>query len=280
MTPLLKISDKIYAKLETYQPTGSVKDRMVSYLVDNGLEDGSIIPGKTKFIEATSGNTGISLAAQAARLNCKCTIVMPKNMSKQRKQMMRAFGAHIIEVGDNDFSGAITLRDTLMKNDNSKLKNSTWCPRQFTNPLNIECHHKVTAKEIFYQLNEVKKNASAFVHGAGTGGTMMGIKQYIDEHKLATKCVLTTPAEASDKHGIQGINDGADFLLDKSLMDHVVSVKTVDAVLRMKRFALETGLLVGISSGANIIAAEIYAQNFKPDGIIITMLCDRGERYL
>jgi len=280
MTPLIKITDKIYAKLETYQPTGSVKDRMVSYLIADGLESGNIIPGETKFIEATSGNTGISLASQAAKLNCKCTIIMPKNMSKQRKQMMQAFGAHIIEVGDNDFSGAITLRDSLIKIDNEKLKNSTWCPYQFENQLNIECHYKVTAKEIFYQLEEIKKKASAFVHGAGTGGTMMGIKRYIDEHKLTTQCVLTAPAESALEHGIQGINDGADFLLDKDLMDHVVNVKTVDAIHRMKRFALESGLLVGISSGANLVAAELYDQTFKPDGIIITMLCDRGERYL
>lgn len=280
MTPLIKITDKIYAKLETYQPTGSVKDRMVNYLVAAGLESGKIIPGETKLIEATSGNTGISLASQAAKLNCKCTIIMPKNMSNQRKQMMRAFGAHIIEVGDNDFSGAISLRDTLIKTDNTKVENSTWCPYQFENQLNIECHYKVTAKEIFYQLKEIEKKASAFVHGAGTGGTMMGIKQYIDDNNLETQCVLTTPNEPAEEHGIQGINDGADFLLDKSLMDHVVSVKTVDAILRMKRFALETGLLVGISSGANLVAAEIYDQTFKPDGIIITMLCDRGERYL
>jgi cysteine synthase len=280
MTPLIKITDKIYAKLETYQPTGSVKDRMVNYLVASGLESGKIIPGKTKLIEATSGNTGISLASQAAKLNCKCTIIMPKNMSNQRKQMMRAFGAHIIEVGDNDFSGAISLRDTLIKTDNTKVENSTWCPYQFENQLNIECHYKVTAKEIFCQLKEIEKKASAFVHGAGTGGTMMGIKQYIDDNNLETQCVLTTPSEPAEEHGIQGINDGADFLLDKSLMDHVISVKTVDAILRMKRFALETGLLVGISSGANLVAAEIYDQTFKPDGIIITMLCDRGERYL
>ena len=119
-----------------------------------------------------------------------------------------------------------------------------------------------------------------FVHGSGTGGTMMGIKRYIDDHGLGIKCVLTQPAEDNDKHGIQGINDGADFLLDRALMDETISVKTEDAVKRMKQFWKETGILVGISSGANILAAENYLKTFKPPGIIITVLCDRGERYL
>ena len=109
---------------------------------------------------------------------------------------------------------------------------------------------------------------------------MMGVKKYIDHHDLGVKCILTTPAESAAEHGIQGINDGADFLLDRSLMNNIVRVETSEAVNRMKRFARETGLLVGISSGANIIAAETYVQTFNPEGIIITMLCDRGERYL
>ena len=108
----------------------------------------------------------------------------------------------------------------------------------------------------------------------------MGIKKYLDRHVLNTKCILTTPGESAANHGIQGINDGADFLLDKSLMDEVISIETDQAIERMKRFAKESGLLIGISSGANILAAEKYVQSWKPDGIIITMLCDRGERYL
>ena len=108
----------------------------------------------------------------------------------------------------------------------------------------------------------------------------MGVKQYIDYHNLGVKCVLTMPAESSLTHGIQGINDGADFLLDRELMDNVVRVETSEAIHRMKRFAQESGMLVGISSGANIVAAEAYADMFKPKGIVITILCDRGERYL
>ena len=277
MTPLIRISDKIYAKFEAYQPTGSVKDRMVSYLVDHAVRNNLIVPGLTKFIEATSGNTGISLASQAAKYNCPCQIIMPQNMSEQRKQMMRAFGAVIIEVGDNDFKGAIALRDEIIRKSK---KYEIWCPYQFSNQLNVECHYKTTADEICSQVTDMRERWDVFVHGAGTGGTMMGVKKYIDHHDLGIKCVLTMPAESSATHGIQGINDGADFLLDRNLMDNVVRVETSEAIERMQRFARETGLLVGISSGANIIAAEAYADMFKPEGIVITILCDRGERYL
>ncbi len=278
MTPLVKITNQIYGKLETYQPTGSVKDRMVKYLVDDGIKKSQIVPGYTTLIEATSGNTGIALAGLAAKLNCRCTIIMPKNMSQQRKDMMCAFGAHIIEVADNDFKGAIELRDRIIAR--SKTSSSIWCPYQFKNPLNIDCHFKTTAQEICNQAADNKFLWSAFVHGAGTGGTMMGVKKYIDHNKMSVKCVLTAPLEDAKSHGIQGINDGADFLLNRDLMDHIESVSTKDAIARMKLFAKKSGLLVGISSGANIIAAETYVNIFEPEGIVITMLCDRGERYL
>jgi len=279
-TPLIKVNDQIYAKLETYQPTGSVKDRMVSYLVDDAIRTRRVIPGYTRFVEATSGNTGIALASQAAKHKCSCVIVMPCNMSEQRKQMMRAFGAEIIEVGHNDFKGAISLRDSLVKRGMMGGEYSVWCPYQFQNTLNIECHELITAVEIHNQAKERELDWKAFVHGAGTGGTMMGIKRYIDKNNLNVKCVLTCPAESAETHGIQGINDGADFLLNREMMDTVISVKTNDAIKRMKDFAKQTGLLVGISSGANILAAEEIMQKIKGDGIIITMLCDRGERYL
>jgi len=277
-TPLIKITEKIYAKLETYQPTGSVKDRMVSYLVKDAYSRNKITPSVTKLVEATSGNTGISLAAQAAKLNCPCVIVMPKNMSEQRKDMMRAFGASIIEVGDNDFKGAIALRDKIISE--VKEASEVWCPYQFENPLNIECHFKTTADEVYRQVANLEMLWTGFVHGAGTGGTMMGVKKYIDHHDLGVKCILSLPYESAEEHGIQGINDGSDFLLDRNLMDNSVRVHTSRAIARMKRFARETGLLVGISSGANLIAAETYVDTFKPEGIVVTILCDRGERYL
>ena len=276
-TPLISIDDegRIWAKLETHNRTGSVKDRMIEYICDRAIAEDQIIPGKTVLVEATSGNTGIALASYASSIGCQCKIIMPCNMSEQRKIMMRAFGAEIIETGPNEFMSAIEIRDDLAKQENY------FTPNQFNNPLNIECHRQETALEIHKDIiiNRVGK-WEAFVHGAGTGGTMMGIKQYIDDKSLGVKCILTQPAEDNSTHGIQGINDGADFLLDRNLMDNIISIKTEDAIARMNRFWKESGILVGISSGANILAAEKYVEKYDPKGIVITMLCDRGERYL
>ena len=274
-TPLIPIGNGlIWGKLETHNRTGSVKDRMINYIMNNALQYKNVIPGKTKIIEATSGNTGISIASYAASINCPCKIIMPKNMSLQRKIMMKAFGAEIIETDDNDFIGAIEIRDNMLKEEN------VFSPMQFSNPLNVECHYNITAPEIYEQCAELMLDWRTFVHGSGTGGTMMGMKRYIDDNGLAIKCVLTQPAEDNASHGIQGINDGADFLLERSMMDEIVSVTTEDSIKRMKQFWKETGILVGISSGANILAAENYLKTFNPPGIIITVLCDRGERYI
>jgi len=276
-TPLISIDDdgRIWAKLETHNRTGSVKDRMIEYICDRALSEDKIISGETTLVEATSGNTGIALSSYAASINCPCKIIMPCNMSEQRKQMMRAFGSEIIETGPNEFQAAIELRDSLVN------ESGAFSPMQFSNPLNVECHRQETALEIHKNIiiNRVGK-WEAFVHGAGTGGTMMGIKQYIDDKKLGVKCILTQPAEDNATHGIQGINDGADFLLDRTLMDEIISIKTEDAIARMKQFWKENGILVGISSGANILAAEKYVEKHDPKGIVITILCDRGERYL
>ena len=278
-TPMIAIDEecRIWAKLETHNRTGSVKDRMIEYICDLAIANGSITPGKTTLIEATSGNTGIALASYAASMNCPCEIIMPSNMSQQRKDMMRAFGATIIETEQNDFKSAIQIRDELLKSFPDYFS-----PLQFSNPLNTQCHYLITAPEIHKQVIELIRCSrwEAFVHGAGTGGTMMGIKNYIDVQNLDVKCILTTPEESAETHGIQGINDGADFLLDKSLMDEVIKIKTSDAIARMKRFWKETGVLIGISSGANILASEYYVEKYDPEGIVITILCDRGERYL
>jgi len=276
-TPLIAIDDdgRIWAKLETHNRTGSVKDRMIEYICDRALAEDKIIPGVTTLIEASSGNTGIALSSYAASIGCPCTVIMPCNMSQQRKDMMTAFGAEIIETGPNEFQRAIEIRDNLI------IDPKVFSPMQFNNPLNVECHRQETALEIHKDIiiNKVGK-WEAFVHGAGTGGTMMGIKQYIDDKDLGVKCVLTQPAEDNATHGIQGINDGADFLLDRKLMDETISIKTEDAILRMKRFWKESGILIGISSGANILAAEKYIEKHDPEGVIVTILCDRGERYL
>jgi len=278
-TPLIPIDKqrRIWAKLETHNRTGSVKDRMIEYICDRALAEKKIIPGVTILVEATSGNTGIALASYAASIGCQCEIIMPSNMSEQRKQMMKAYGADIIQTGPNEFQRAIQMRNDKINKNSEKY----FSPLQFSNPLNIECHRYETAPEIHIDIrNSPIKKWEAFVHGAGTGGTMMGIKQYIDDKNLDVKCVLTQPAEDNATHGIQGINDGEDFLLNRELMDEIISIKTEDAIARMKRFWKEKGILVGISSGANILAAERYIEKYNPEGSVVTILCDRGERYL
>ena len=273
-TPLIKISKQLYAKLETYNPTGSIKDRMIAYVVKRAQERGEF-GENTTFIEATSGNTGIALAAAGAALGNPVKIIMPCNMSEERKQMMRAFGAEVVEVGHSDFQGAIALRDQMMVTGVD-----VWSPMQFENPDNVECHRETTGPEIHTQLDP-NMAWSGFVGGAGTGGTMMGMWDYKERTAfLSYRCVLVVPEEDAQNHGIQGINDGQDFLLDTSKMDDVMKVSTADAIERARRLAQENGLLVGISAGANVLAAERWIAKRRPAGVVVTILCDRGERYL
>lgn len=272
-TSLIKITDRLYAKLETENPTGSIKDRPIQYIVSKALEEGDINSGTT-LVEASSGNTGISLCAIGAALGLRVRIVMPVNMSQERKDMMKAFGAEVIDAPPSDFKGSIEMR-----NDMVFWEQNHWSPMQFENPLNIECHSNTTAKEIYSQAPK-SSSIEAFFSGAGTGGTIMGFRNRAILEGSSTKCMLVVPAEDSDKHGIQGIGDGEDFLVNRDLLDGVHPIRTDDAISRARAFAKERGVLVGISAGANLLAAENYIKKNDPSGIVVTILCDRGERYL
>ncbi len=268
-TPLVKISDKIYAKLETYNPSGSIKDRMAHYIITQAIKRGELKKGDT-IVEATSGNTGIAMSMLGASLGYPVIIIMPRNMSEERKCMMRVYGAEIIEVGDNAFKDAIALRDEMCAN------NATYFnPRQFSNPDNIGCHFKTTGVEIIKEMPDL----SAFIAGSGTGGTIMGVNKVLKLMKSKAKVIQVQPEESNATHGIQGINDGEDFLLDKSILDETIYIKTKDAIARAKRLAKENGLLVGISAGANVLAAERWVAENNPEHPVVTILCDRGERY-
>jgi len=273
-TPFVQLGPKLYAKFEAYNPSGSIKDRMASYILQKAEENGDLREGYT-IVEASSGNTGIAFAMLAALKGYGCIIIMPRNMSEERKQMMRSFGARIIEVGDNAFKDAIQKRDELVHNFGTY-----WSPRQFSNPYNIECHEKTTATEIARSVLDLPARLSALVSGAGTGGTIMGCHKRLSMLWSDAKFLLTMPAEDAANHGIQGINDGADFLVDKTLIDEELLVSTEDAKERALRLAKENGLLVGISSGANVLAAERWIEKNNPTGVVVTFLCDRGERYL
>jgi cysteine synthase A len=277
-TPMIKLSDKLYAKAEVFNPTGSIKDRPASYIINDAEKRGVLKPGDT-IIEATSGNMGISFAWLAAERGYKCKIVMPSNMSEERKQMLRLYGAELIEVGEGDFDGAIKLRDELSE------KNGWFNCDQFNNPLNIKSHEDGTAKEIMDFFDG--KYLECVVTGTGTGGTLMGCKKTLDKRYPMIKMIAVEPEESPvmsggepGLHGIQGIGDGSKFLVDLTKVKEIVTVSTEEAKERARKLARETGIFVGISAGANVLAAERWIEENNPDGFVVTFLCDRGERYL
>lgn len=276
-TPLIKLGEKLYAKFETYNPSGSIKDRIGYYILKKAEERGELQPGDT-IVEATSGNTGIAAAMFGANMGYRVMIVMPCNMSEERKQMMRLFGAEVIEVDAGDFDGAIAMRDKICQEPGYFNFN------QFHNLDNIGCHFETTGVEILEQTKGLK--IAAFLDGTGTGGTLMGVSDRLKEEYPDVKVLAIEPAESPvmsggepGLHGIQGIGDGSKFLVDLDKVDEVLLVKTNDAIKRMKQLHAR-GLLVGISSGANVLASERWIEENNPDGIVVTILCDRGERYL
>ena len=274
-TPLIQLSDKLYGKLEAVNPGGSIKDRPVKYILDRmDLKKGDTI------IEATSGNTGISLAMMCAERGYKCVIVMPSDMSEERKKMMKFSGAELIEVGAGDFDGAIETKDMIAEEQGYITLN------QFNNQLNIECHRKTTFEEILKHSLEMGKPISAFILGTGTGGTLMGLQQGVSDYNLQSKVVAVEPLESpvmsggeKGLHGIQGIGDGSKFLVDLDVVDKVITISTEEAKERSLRLAKENGLFVGVSAGANVLASERWIEQNNPDGVVVTILCDRGERY-
>jgi len=280
-TPLVKLSDKLYGKLEAVNPGGSIKDRPVKYILDDAENKGILKEGDTT-IEATSGNTGISLSMMSAERGYNCIIVIPSNMSEERKKIIKFFGAEIIEVDEGDFDGGIELKEKLAK------ENGYFELNQFNNFLNIECHYCTTFQEILNDTSQISfdQEISAFIGGTGTGGTLMGLQKGVRKRNMDTKIIAVEPAESpvmsggeEGIHGIQGIGDGSKFLVDLDKVDEVMTISTEDAKERSLRLAKENGLFVGISSGANVLASEQWIEKNNPDGIVVTILCDRGERY-
>lgn len=278
-TPMIKISDRIWAKAELFNPTGSIKDRPANWILQDAEKRGVLKEGDT-IIEATSGNMGVSFAWLAAERGYKCVIVMPSNMSMERKKTLELYGAELIEVDAGDFDGAIKLRDELAE------KNGWFNCDQFRNKLNIEAHKQTTAKEIQAFLDKMPDDfyPSAFISGTGTGGTLMGAGLKLKERYPLLNIVAVEPAESPvmsggepGLHGIQGIGDGSKFLVELDYVNTIIQVSTEEAIERSKRLAKELGIFVGISAGANIVAAEKWC-NLK-DGNVVTFLCDRGDRY-
>jgi cysteine synthase A len=281
-TPLINLDIdgiSVWGKAEFMNPSGSVKDRPIKNILQRAVEHGLLKKGDT-VVEATSGNAGISLAMYCAQMDYKCVIVMPSNMSEERKMMLRLYGAELIEVDAGDFDGAIELRNELSE------KNGWYNCNQFASKWNIEAHREGTGVELIHQCQALCIEPSAFVSGTGTGGTLMGAGETLQNQYYNMKLVAVEPAESpvmsgGDKglHGIQGIGDGSKFMVDLSLVEEIMVVSTDDAKEMCRKLAKDFGIFVGISAAANVLASVRYGKKFDVTNIL-TILCDRGERYL
>lgn len=289
-TPLVRVNNLIkkdelkadvLAKLEYFNPAGSVKDRIAKEMIQDALEKG-LINENTTLIEPTSGNTGIGLSAVATALNLKIIITMPETMSVERRNLMKAYGAELVLTpGSEGMKGAIAKAKELA----SQIENS-FIPGQFENPANPTAHYKTTGPEIYEQ---TEGKVDIFVAGVGTGGTISGIGKYLKEKNPEVKVVAVEPASSpvlstgkGGAHKIQGI--GAGFVpetLDTKIYDEIITVENEDAFATGKEMAKTEGILVGISSGAALYAAKELAKREENVGkTIVVLLPDGGDRYL
>jgi cysteine synthase len=286
-TPVLRLNRipgprdaEVWAKLENYNPGGSVKDRICLAMVEQAERDGRLKPGDT-IVEPTSGNTGIGLAMVAAVKGYKLVLTMPDTMSEERRSLLTAYGAKLVLTPDTrGMHGAIARAEELVR-DNP----GYFMPQQFSNPANPEVHYAGTGPELIEQLERI----DAFVAGVGTGGTISGVGRYLKE-KLPRKPLIVAvepsgspvlSGGAAGFHRIQGI--GAGFIpqnLDAGIYDEVITVSDDDAANFSRRLAREEGILVGISSGANCYAAIGIARRLGPGKVVVVVFCDTGERYL
>ena len=281
-TPLLELPDnnaRILAKLEAFNPAGSVKDRAAAFMIADAEMKG-LLTKDTVIIEPTSGNTGIGLCAIAAAKGYRCIIVMPDSMSRERQLLMKAYGAEVV-LTPGGMSNAIAKAKELAAS-----LPSSFIPDQFCNRANAQAHFATTGPEIWA---DTEGKIDAFVCGVGTGGTITGVGRFLKSKNPDIRIIAVEPASSAvlsgnpaGKHGIQGI--GAGFvpeLLDLTVIDEVVQVSDVDAFSTARSLAQENGLLAGISSGAALYAARELAKRGEFAGkTIVTLFPDSGERYL
>ncbi len=277
-TSLIQLRDeRVFAKAEFLNPGGSIKDRVAVAMIEGAERSGRLKPGYT-IVEPTSGNTGIGITLVGRLKGYRVCIVMPENMSAERKKLIKALGGELILTpAEQGISGAINKVKEIQANEPN-----VFVPQQFENPDNPRVHYEETAHELWEQMGG---DIDCFVAGVGSGGTLQGIGKFLKEHNPKVRIVAVEPKNVSallghepGLHQIQGIGDGfIPAVLDVSLVDEVVEVTDDDAIETTRALGRNYGLLVGISSGANVWAARIMAQ--KISGNIATVLPDRAERY-
>jgi len=291
-SPMLAISYKyhgevrtIYAKIEQFNITGSIKDRMALYTLQQAYLSGQIKPGDT-IVEATSGNTGIAFAAIGRALGHKVIIVMPDWMSKERVEIIRSLGAEIIHVSKENggFLGSIRKTEEI-----AEKQPNIFLPRQFANQANARAHEVTTGKEIWYQLNEQGIVPDAFVAGVGTGGTVMGVGKFLRRKIPGIKIYPLEPTESPTlstgfkvgNHRIQGISDEfIPSLIKLDTLDEVISVNDGDSIILAQMLASQLGLAVGISSGANFLGAVKIQNELGCKTNVVTTFSDSNKKYL
>lgn len=287
-TPLVKLNNitkgvksTIVVKMESFNPLGSVKDRIGIAMIESAEKTG-LINKNTTIIEPTSGNTGIALAFVAAARGYKLILTMPDTMSIERRDLLKAFGAEIVLTpGSEGMKGAINKAEELLKNTPN-----SFMPQQFKNPANPEIHRKTTAEEIW---NDTDGKIDIFVGGVGTGGTITGVGEIIKKRKPSLKVIAVEPADSPvlaggkpGPHKIQGL--GAGFvpdILNMQVIDEIIPVKNEQAFAASRQLARQEGILAGISSGAAIYAAlQVATRPESNEKLIVVVLPDTGERYL
>jgi cysteine synthase A len=277
-TPLLQLKgERIFAKAEFLNPGGSIKDRVALAMLEAAERDGKLNENSI-ITEPTSGNTGIGLALVGRLMGYRVRIVMPEGMSEERKKLIKALGAELVLIPDEEGIAGAVRRVERMAAEDPRI----FVPQQFENPENPRVHYEHTARELWRQMGG---NIDCFVAGVGSGGTLQGVGKFLKEHKKDAKVIAVEPENRSallghepGLHQIQGIGDGfIPAILDVSMVDDVVEVSDDNAIQTTRQLGTDFGLLVGISSGANVWAARRLAE--KIEGNIATVLPDRAERY-
>lgn len=291
-TPLLAVDytfrgrdHVLFAKAENLNMTGSIKDRMALHILARGYEKGMLRPGAV-IIEATSGNTGISFAAVGRALGHPVTIFMPDWMSRERIALIKSFGAdiHLVRAEEGGFVGSIERAERL-----AATRDDAFLPKQFANEDNVDAHARGTGPEIWWQLRGRSMMPDAFVAGVGTGGTIMGVGRCLRDRHPAVKLYPVEPSNSPTlstghrvgKHRIQGISDEfIPSIVNLDIVDGIVDVHDGDAILMAQKLAAQLGLGVGISSGANFLAAVKVQQELGDDAVVVTVFPDSNKKYL